>query len=96
MLLKHCGISLGVAALAVLYSSFQPAALAQSCDSLTGKADCSLSQPLSNISTRPQFNPMPSMSLDKAMGSDQPATLGSITFSGGTVCIGLLNRGRCN
>jgi hypothetical protein len=27
---------------------------------------------------------------------DQPATLGAITFGGGTSCIGLLRRVRCN
>jgi hypothetical protein len=27
---------------------------------------------------------------------DQPATLGAITFGGGTSCIGLLRRARCN
>lgn len=68
--------------------------IAQNC--VAGIGDCS--RPLSSSgSTRPEFNPIPSMSIDRMAGDDRPATFGSITFRGsGTVCIGLLNRGKCN
>lgn len=68
--------------------------VAQNC--VAGIGDCSRSLPPRG-DARPQFNPIPSMSIDRMAGNEQPATFGSITFRGsGTVCIGLLNRGRCN
>ena len=40
--------------------------------------------------------PIQSLSGDLSLGQDQPATFGGISFSGNTICIGLLRRESCN
>jgi len=47
-------------------------------------------------SSSSRFAPVRTIGDDIATGRDQPATLGGITFSGNSRCIGLLRRGACN
>jgi len=49
-----------------------------------------------NSTSGQRFAPIRNIGGDISTGSDQPATLGAITFSGSTRCIGLLRRGNCN
>src|SRR5262245_17229656 len=43
-----------------------------------------------------KFAPMQGIARDIGPWTDQPATLGGITFRGSETCIGLLRRGACN
>lgn len=43
-----------------------------------------------------RFAPVQGIARDVGPWSDQPATLGGITFRGSETCIGLLRRGACN
>lgn len=96
MHIRHFRNLLAIAAAVALYSSSRPTANAQICSSIDGNTDCLQAQSPSQMKS-PQFESITSMSIDRAVGADQPVTLGSITFRGnGTACIGLLNRGRCN
>lgn len=78
-------------------------AIAQSCNPAIDGTYCATQLPRSNSSARssvsfdPIQSPMQGLGGDLSIGQDQPGTLGAITFrGGGTVCIGLLNRGNCN
>ena len=53
---------------------------------------------MSNLSISPtRLAPIRNIGDDIAVGSDQPGTLGALTFRGnGTRCVGLLRRGRCD
>jgi hypothetical protein len=42
------------------------------------------------------FPPIQGIASDIGPSTDQPATLGAITFRGGRTCIGLFRRGVCN
>ena len=42
------------------------------------------------------FAPIQGITSDLGPVTDQPATLGAITFRGGQTCIGLFRRGACN
>ena len=89
------------ATLAILAALLQGHATAQTrgCDFLTDP-DCKR-EPSRDIDLSPRgsiaFPQIQDVGLgnELALGRDQPATLGAITFSGSNYCIGLLNRGSC-
>ena len=72
-------------------------ALAQPCNPVIDGTYCAEeSSRRSNTSTSSaQLAPIGAFDVVGA-GADRPATLGGITFSGNSRCIGLLRRGACN
>jgi hypothetical protein len=71
----------------------------QSCDPLIDGTYCATQGgSLRNTPVRSGggMAPMQSLSGDLSLGQDSPATLGGISISGNTTCVGLLRRGACN
>jgi hypothetical protein len=88
-----------ILAVTVLALVHMTAAVAQPCNPVIDGTYCATQMRSSDGSGRSSVNMRPIQSIGGDMfGSQgQPATLGAITFQGGgTQCIGLLRRGRCN
>jgi len=87
---------------AILTVMVAAAALAQPCNPVIDGTYCA-SQPDPNLiggssGSDPLANAQVGLGTDPTQPGlyDTPATLGAITFGGGTSCIGLLRRARCN
>ena len=84
---------------AVLLGAAAARALAQPCNPVIDGTYCATQpHPRVDWSTRSggYFAPIQGITSDLGPSTDQPATLGAITFRGGQTCIGLFRRGVCN
>jgi hypothetical protein len=83
----------------LLVAAAGPAAIAQNCNPAVDGTYCGFAD-IKSAPDLSQFNTTPRFSLAPSMGpgfTDQPATLGAISFgSDGSRCIGLVRRSRCN
>lgn len=71
----------------------------QPCDPLIDGTYCATQGGRLSNGTAPsqaRMGSIQSLSGDLSLGQDQPATFGGISFSGNSVCFGLLRRGNCN
>jgi hypothetical protein len=83
---------------ALLTGAVAAPAAAQSCNPVIDGTYCdtaNIRRPNASPPTSP-FAPMQNIARDIGPSTDQPATLGGITFRGNQTCIGLMRRGACS
>ena len=85
--------------LAAVLSVLGTSALAEPCNPVIDGTYCAtqtIRRDNSSASSGIRLSPMQGIARDIGPWSDQPATLGAITFRGSETCIGLFRRGICN
>jgi|SRR6185503_8583847 hypothetical protein len=85
--------------LAAVLSVLGTSALAEPCNPVIDGTYCAtqtIRRDNSSASSGIRLSPMQGIARDIGPWSDQPATLGAITFRGSESCIGLFRRGVCN
>jgi hypothetical protein len=99
VLSADCPMMMRVAALAALLASLPAAAIAQPCNPVVDGFYCESQGVRGSDAARRGVSMTPIESLGQGLGSlprDDVATFGAIQFRhGGTKCIGLLRRGKC-
>jgi hypothetical protein len=85
-------------AAAVLWLVPHASAMAQNCNPVIDGTHCATQMPRGSAASRPgaAMNPIRDLGSSISGTPTSPATLGGISFRGGTTCIGLLRRGSCN
>jgi hypothetical protein len=87
------------AAAAVLVSTPHASSIAQQpCNPVIDGTYCATQMPRGSTAAQsgPMMNPIRDLGRSITGEPTSPATLGGISFRGGTTCIGLLRRGACN
>jgi hypothetical protein len=89
-----------IAGLVLSLSMLGAQGFAQPCNPAIDGTYCALEPPRRDVPSRPAvtMSPIQSLAGDLSLNQsrDQPATLGAISFQGGSRCVGLLRRAACN
>ena len=84
--------------IALLMGAFGAPAAAQPCNPVIDGTSCETAniRPSNASPSANRLAPVQGIARDIGPSTDQPATLGGITFRGNQTCIGLMRRGACS